>query len=107
MSPVHKLAPNLRILFRGAVDVLLAPLARALRARPQDRPWFVYGMNFFTSRMEDALNKGPAKTLRQPLMISDFAPAALRATERAAAYRELRGIIRSHRSTLLGGCGYV
>ena len=46
-------------------------------------------------------------TLRQPLMISEFAPVGLRATDRAAAYGKLWGIIRGHRSMLLGGCAYV
>ncbi len=104
---VNRLDPNHPVLYRDAEDVFLDPVARALRAKPQNRPWFVYGMNFFTTRMEDALNKGPVRSFRQPVMISEFAPVGLRSADRAMAYVKLWNVIRSHRPMLLGGSAYV
>ncbi|HLQ34043.1 MAG TPA: hypothetical protein VK457_15255, partial [Chloroflexota bacterium] len=104
---LHNLDANHPIVYRDAEDVFLEPVARALRANPQPRPWFVYGMNFFTTRMDDALTKGPARSLRQPLLISEFAPAGLRAADRPTGYSKLWGVIQAHRSMLLGGCAYV
>ncbi len=49
---IHELDPNHPVLYRDAEDVFLAPVAKALSLDSKPRPWFVYGMNFFTNRME-------------------------------------------------------
>jgi len=65
-------------------------------------------MNFFTTRMRDALTSGPAHTqMHQPLMISEYGPVGLRPENRPAGYRQLWDIIREHPDTVLGGLAYV
>jgi hypothetical protein len=98
--------PLRRVVYRDAEDWYVAPVIKAL-ADGKSRPWFVYSMNFFTTRMRDALNGGPTRTMRQPLMISEFGPVGLRPENRPAGYRELWGIIRDHPDTVLGGSAYV
>jgi beta-galactosidase/beta-glucuronidase len=104
---IHRLDPNHPVVYRDAEDVYLKPLATALAADRQARPWFVYGMNFFTNRLDEALTKGPARTLKQPLLISEFGPVGLRPSDRPAGYVKLWNIIKAHNDTLLGGCAYV
>jgi hypothetical protein len=103
---IHTLDPNHPVVYRDAEDWYVAPVIKAL-ADGKSRPWFVYSMNFFTTRMRDALNGGPTRTMRQPLMISEFGPVGLRPENRPAGYRELWGIIRDHPDTVLGGSAYV
>jgi len=104
---VHSLDPDHPVIYRDAEDVYVTPLANALRADGAARPWFVYGMNFFTARMEDALTKGPAKALHIPLMISEFAPVGLRPVDRGNGYARLWSIVQAHHDTVLGGLAYV
>ena len=104
---VHRLDPNHPVIYRDAEDVYLAPLAAALRADGRARPWFVYGMNFFTTRLGDALTKGPALALHQPVLVSEFGPVGLRPADRPAAYEKLWKIVATHRGSVLGGCAYV
>lgn len=52
---VHALDPNHPVIYRDAEDQYLEPVAKALAADSVARPWFVYGMNFFTYRMDEAL----------------------------------------------------
>ncbi|MCX6022485.1 MAG: hypothetical protein NTZ05_12290 [Chloroflexi bacterium] len=99
--------PNHPVMYRDAEDVYLAPVARALTERGGPRPWFVYGMNFFTYRLQAALTNGPASRLPQPLFVSEFAPAGLRAADRPAGYLKLWGIIRESPQRVLGGSAYV
>jgi hypothetical protein len=104
---IHSMDPNHPVVYRDAEDVYLAPLANALRADGVARPWFVYGMNFFTLRMDDALTKGPTKALHIPLMISEFAPVGLRPADRGNGYARLWSIIQAHHDIVLGGLAYV
>ncbi|MBV8083205.1 MAG: hypothetical protein JO247_00175 [Chloroflexi bacterium] len=104
---IHSMDPNHPVVYRDAEDVYLTPVANALRADGVARPWFVYAMNFFTLRMEDALTKGPTKALNVPLMISEFAPVGLRPADRGNGYARLWSIIQAHHDTVLGGVAYV
>ncbi|MFI5268186.1 MAG: glycoside hydrolase family 2 TIM barrel-domain containing protein, partial [Chloroflexota bacterium] len=104
---IHELDPNHPVVYRDAEDWYVAPVIKAL-ADGKSRPWFVYSMNFFTTRMRQALDSGPTRTaMHQPLMISEYGPVGLRPENRPAGYRELWGIIRDHPDTVLGGSAYV
>lgn len=104
---IHRIDPNHPVIYRDAEDVFLPPVAAALHADGQARPWFVYGMNFFTARLADALTRGQAARLGQPLLISEFGPVGLRPADRPAGYERLWSILASHRATVVGGCAYV
>ena len=104
---VHQLDPNHPVIYRDAEDWYVRPIINALANNPKPRPWFVYGMNFFTTRLQKALDSGPVTGLAQPLMISEFGPVGLRSEARPAGYRSLWDIIRSHPNRVLGGSAYV
>jgi hypothetical protein len=104
---VRALDPRHPVVYRDAEDVYLQPVAQALRSDGVDRPWFIYGMNFFTTRLESALARGQARSLGQPLLISEFGPVGLRGIGRAAVYSQLWKIISANRGLVIGGCAYV
>jgi beta-galactosidase/beta-glucuronidase len=103
---IHGLDPSHPVVYRDAEDAYLLPLANALRATSQPRPWFVYGMNFFSTRMDDALTKGPTRTLPQALLISEYGPVGLRPADRPVGYMRFWNVLRS-RPKILGGFAYV
>ena len=104
---VHGEDLNHPVIYRDAEDVFLSPIDQALRADGVARPWFVYGMNFFTYRLDAALKEGPALALGQPLLVSEFAPLGIAPSDRPVGYLRFWGIVRSHRQRVLGGCAYV
>jgi hypothetical protein len=103
---VHQLDPNHPVIYRDAEDWYVKPLADALAANPKPRPWFIYGMNFFSMRLQTALDSGPATALHQPLLISEFGPVGLRSEARPAGYEQFWASIRAH-PDVLGGSAYV
>lgn len=103
----HRLDPNHPVVYRDAEDQYLAPVARALARDGVPRPWFVYGMNFFTARLQEALESGPTRPLQHALMVSEFAPIGLRGADRPGGYRKIWEIIRKYPGRVLGGCAYV
>jgi len=102
---IHEIDPNHPVVYRDAEDRYAEPVAAALRGKP--RPWFVYGMNFFTFRIDDALTRGPTHTWTQPLLVSEFGPAGFQPGERPSLYSKLWSIIRAHHENVLGGAAYV
>ncbi len=103
---VHQLDPHHPVVYRDAEDVYLQPVEEALRRGPR-RSWFVYGMNFFSFRIGEALSRGPSVALDQPLIISEFGPAGVWAQGRPAAYLKQWAAIREHKARVLGGFVYV
>ena len=104
---IHRQDPYHPVVYRDAEDVYLEPVALALARDGVQRPWFVYGMNFFTMRVQEALLQGPAASLRQPLLISEFGPVGLNRGQRASAYGRLWRVIRGFPEGVLGGSAYV
>ena len=104
---IHREDPNHPVLYRDAEDVFLPPILTALRADGASRPWFVYGMNFYTFRLDAALRDGPSRTSGQPLLVSEFAPLGLAPFDRPIGYLKLWGIVRRNGDRVLGGCAYV
>jgi len=104
---IHKLDPNHPVVYRDAEDAYLEPLAQALARDMVSRPWFVYGMNFFSYRFEDALKSGPTSKLRQPLILSEFGPAGVTPPYRSAGYLKQWRLIRNFPKQVLGGFAYV
>lgn len=104
---MHLEDPHHPVLYRDAEDVFLPPVITALRADGVTRPWFVYGMNFYTSRLDAALRDGPSRTSGQPLLVSEFAPLGLAPSDRPIGYLKLWEMVRRHGDRVLGGCAYV
>ena len=104
---VHAIDPDHPVIYRGAEDTYLGPIKRVLQNDGIRRPWLVYGANFFTFRMEKALNEWSQKGPDLPLVVSEFAPCGLGQGDRPAGYRRMWRAITQHSSFVLGGFAYV
>ncbi len=104
---VHAIDPDHPVIYRGAEDVYLGPIKKALQNDGRHRPWLVYGANFFTFRMEKALREWAQKGPDVPLVVSEFAPCGLGQGDRAAGYRRMWRAISQHATFVLGGFAYV
>lgn len=104
---VHAIDPDHSVIYRDAEDLYVAPVRDALQKDGVRRPWFVYGVNFFTYRICDALSEWPTKGMDVPLVISEFAASGLSPEDRPEGYlKMLRCIARQH-PAVLGGFVYV
>jgi len=104
---VHALDPDHPVVYRDAEDVFVKPIKAALDLVPQPRPWFVYGVNFFTYRMCGALRDWGQKGVDAPLIVSEFAPSGLSRDDRPKGYRRMWQCINDGGSRALGGFAYV
>ena len=107
IDKVHALDPDHPVTYRAAEDVYLKPMKSALQHDKLPRPWFVYGVNFFTFRICDALRNWPQKGVDAPIMVSEFAPAGLSREERPNGYRRMWSCVAENPKTVLGGFAYV
>lgn len=100
---VHRLDPNHPVIYRDAEEVFLAPVLRALQENPADRPSFVYGMNYFTNRINETLTGGDnvVATAGLPLLVSEFGPAGLRAEARPRGYLRYWNVIQRNSARVL------
>ncbi|MBI4320719.1 MAG: hypothetical protein HY675_19685 [Chloroflexi bacterium] len=103
----HELDPNHPVIYREAEDVYLPLLSWY---RPDDgveRPWLLYGMNFYTYRLEEALANWPLLSNGMPLFVTEFAPEGCAGEDRVVGYLKMWEMIRSHPDFVLGGAPYV
>src|SRR2546430_16245773 len=75
---VHAADPGHPVIYREAEDIYIPPLAEAMAARPAPRPWFIYGMNFYTYRLSDALKGWQKRGYDLPLVVTEFGAPGLR-----------------------------
>lgn len=109
MDIAHTVDPNHPVIYREAETLYVPYLQRALAENPADRPWLVYGMNYFTPGLQQALDNWAIDGLGTPVVVTEFGPwpFGLSTAERSAGYVNLWNIIRSHRVFVLGGLAYV
>ncbi|MBI2907482.1 MAG: hypothetical protein HYX92_07515 [Chloroflexi bacterium] len=103
---VHAIDPDHPVIYRDAEDVNFPPISQALQDGV-DRPWFIYGANIFTYRMEELIKEWPTKGLNMPLVISEFAPSGLTPEDRPRGYARMWRILRKQKDLVLGGFAYV
>lgn len=104
---VHATDPDHPVIYRDAEDLYLGPLRDAFQKGGGRRPWFVYGVNFFTLRICEALQDWPKKRMDVPLIVSEFAPSGLRPEDRPKGYLRMLECIEKNRPSVLGGFAYV
>jgi hypothetical protein len=104
---IHERDPDHPVLYREAEDSYAPWLARALAARPAPRPWLVYGVNAYTPRLVEIIDGWPDRLIPTSLLVSEFAPLNGARGERADAFREIWGSIRTRAAQVLGGAVYV
>lgn len=101
------------VVYREAEDVRVPFFVEAFRAAdpalrtPVAPPGMIFGMNFYTPRIEAALADFAEHGLDVPVFISEFAPAGVPPMQRAAGFRELWMRVQRHEALVLGLTPYV
>ncbi|HEV8637368.1 MAG TPA: glycoside hydrolase family 2 TIM barrel-domain containing protein [Chloroflexota bacterium] len=104
---VRRFDPDHPLLYREAEDVRV-PYFRDAFAEAGVRPeGFVFGMNFYTPRIDEALTQWPEHGFPVPVLISEFAPAGLAPSRRPDGFREMWQRVRAHARLVLGAAPYV
>lgn len=104
---VHQLDPDHPVAYRGAEDVGIEPLILAFQRNGQPRPWFAYGMNIFTFRIEQAIKEWPDWNWDVALFFSEFGPLGLPPEERPDAFTRMWQTVEDAPGSVLGGLLYV
>lgn len=107
VDAVHALDPDHPVIYRDAEDVYLEPIKKAYLKDGVHRPWFVYGINFFTPRLEEVLRDWPKKGMDVSLVVSEFAPSGLSLDDRPQGYLRMWKWIAKQKNSVLGGFAYV
>jgi beta-galactosidase/beta-glucuronidase len=104
---VHARDPNHPVIYREAEEAYTSWLTEALQNRPAARPWFIYGVNGFTSRLGNVLDNLPGRGIDGPVLVSEFAPWDGARGARASGLRDLWAQIRAHQQQVIGASVYV
>lgn len=104
---VHTLDPDHPVTYRDAEDLYISPIRDAFNKDGVRRSWFVYGVNFFTNRICEALDNWPKRALDTPLMVSEFAPTGLSPEDRPKGYVKMLRCIAKQKASVLGAFAYV
>ena len=104
---IHARDPMHPVLYREADDAYTPWLAHALRERPGERRWLIYGMNVYNPRLRAILGRWQGRGVPTSLMVSEFAPLGAPFGQRADRLREIWSVVRSFPAFVLGGAAYV
>jgi hypothetical protein len=105
---IHQLDPNHPVLYRDAEDVYLPWISGAFTQAGGSRPWLVYGANVYSqARLQQVISGWPSQWPGQALLISEFAPGGMSASDRPLAFQGQWQVIRSRPGVVLGGLAYT
>lgn len=104
---IHALDPDHPVIYREAEDVFVPIIDEAMREKPADRIWFVYGLNFYTPRLEQALALWQSERFPYAVVVSEFGPHSFHPSSRGTGYLALWRMIRRFSNITLGGVAYV
>ena len=104
---IHAVDPDHPVAYRDAEDLYHGPIRDALKKDGVARPWFVYGLNFFTMRVCDALNDWPKRNQDTPVFVSEFAPSGLSQKDRPKGYLKMLRCIAKQKAYTLGAFAYT
>jgi hypothetical protein len=104
---VHERDPNHPVIYREAEEAYTSWLSDALQAAPASRPWFIYGVNAFTSRLGEILDNLPRLGIDGPVLVSEFAPWDGERGSREQGLRELWSQVRARKQQVIGASVYV
>ena len=82
-------------------------MADALHNQPGARPWLIYGVNGFTSRLGNVLDGLPGRGIHGPVLVSEFAPWDGTRGARSDGLRDLWSQIRARPRQVIGASVYV
>lgn len=101
--------PNHPVIYReaeDAYDLLILDVAGHIAGYDQ-HPWLLYGMNIYTMRLQELLDRWPSEAPNLPLIISEFGAEPTTEGGRADGYLSMWHMIRDHPSFVLGGAPYT
>ena len=104
---IRQLDPHHPVVYRDAEDLYFSRLRQALQKDGTHRPWFIYGTNVYTERLAEVIERWPTQGLDAPLLVSEFSPGGVGATERPAMLGWYWSIIRAHPKRVIGGVVYT
>jgi hypothetical protein len=104
---VHERDPNHPVIYREAEEAYTSWLNDALRDRPAARPWLIYGVNGFTSRLGNVLDNLPGRGIDGPVLVSEFAPWDGVRGARGDGLRDLWAQIQGRGHQVIGASVYV
>jgi hypothetical protein len=103
----HQLDPSHPVIYRESEDSYTSWFGRALRGAPANRPWLIYGINAYTSRLGEILDAWPQKEIPCAVLVSEFGQAQAVRGQRGQTIRETWETIRARGEYVLGGAAYV
>lgn len=95
------------VVYREAEDVRAPLFKEAFEAAGVKPDGFVFGMNFYTPRVGEALDAWPSLGFDVPVLISELAPAGVPPSARAAAFGDLWSRLRRHEQFVVGAAPYA
>jgi hypothetical protein len=104
---IRVLDPHHPVVYRDAEDLYFARLRAALRRDGTSRPWFVYGANAYTARLQEVIDRWPEQGVDAPLLVSEFSPGGVSPAERPGKLGWFWSVIRSKPEMVLGGVVYT
>lgn len=104
---VHAIDPLHPITHRDAEDAYARYVRDAFNADGIRRPWFLYGINIYTPRIQSLIESWPLTGFDTPLFISEFAPGGLGPADRPTGLREMWDVIKASPERVLGGAVYA
>lgn len=104
---VHAADPLHPVVYRDAEEVYLPRIRDNLLKDGRQRPWFAYGANVYTRRLDEILRTWPLQGLAAPLLVSEFAPGGTGPDERPRAFRSIWATIRAYPDWVIGGAAYA
>jgi hypothetical protein len=107
MDMVHDLDPNHPVIYRDAEDLYFARFRQSLQQDGKPRPWFIYGMNVYTQRLAEDIDRWPTQGVDAPLLISEFSPGGVGPQERPKMFGWYWSAIRAKPEMVLGGIVYT
>lgn len=107
IDQIHALDPNHPIIYRDAEDLYLGRIRAALQRDGKPRPWFAYGANVYSRRLDDILRAWPQQGLDAPLFVSEFSPGGTGPADRPQGLRSMWTTIRRYPAWVIGGAVYT
>jgi hypothetical protein len=95
------------VIYREAEEVRVPFFRDAFESAGITPIAFVFGMNFYTPRIDEALADWSEIGFDVPVMISEFAPAGASPMTRPAGWRDLWGRVMKHEPLVLGVAPYA
>ena len=104
---VRGLDPHHPVTYREAEDVRVPFFREAFAEAQVPLDGFIFGMNFYTPRVEEVLTDWSAHQFDVPVFVSEFAPAGWSPSERARGFQDMWARVRAHEQLALGAAPYV